>query len=189
MSFATGRAVATVVNPDGPRRRDNREFRASSARDDDADRRWKRRAGGGTESSRLSAVLEVLAGTGDRTRKGRHPKMAAFLKTRRYLVSIPSKQVAGAGFERTAYSRLKSAIAAERDAPDDAPGIDSIMDSDSIPGLLKQVMLAASSLDDDRLLELLEVAERLQIDAEAERTSRESLQPAPTRQASSQSGC
>lgn len=160
MSFTTGRAVATVVNPDGPRRRDNREFRASSARDDDADRRWKRRAGGGTESSRLSAVLEGLAGTGDRTRKGRHPKMAAFLKTRRYLVSIPSKQVAGAGFEQSPETNCKTADSSEGDVNSDVSGSDGGSSGGSF---------------DPALIRLLEVWDRLSAEvrdrmvAEAER--------------------
>lgn len=37
-----------------------------------------------TETSRRNGVLEVVARTGDRTRKGRHPTLAAFRVTPRY---------------------------------------------------------------------------------------------------------
>lgn len=46
MSSATGRALATAVDPGGARRRDNREFRARWARIADADGARKRRAAG-----------------------------------------------------------------------------------------------------------------------------------------------
>ena len=84
MSSATHRALATVVNPDGARRRDSESF--------GRDRPVKpTRAGDGnvahlteTETSRRAAVLEVVARTGDRTGKGRHPMMPTFRVTRRY---------------------------------------------------------------------------------------------------------
>jgi hypothetical protein len=46
MSFSTGGALATVVNPDEARRRDNREFRARSDQKADVGGRRERRAAG-----------------------------------------------------------------------------------------------------------------------------------------------
>lgn len=74
MLLSTGRALATVVNPVEARRRDDREFWARLGRN------GARRSE--TETSRRTEVLEVVARTGDRTQKGRYPKMESLTQLR-----------------------------------------------------------------------------------------------------------